>query len=413
MRFRARGIVALAGNLAGIWAPDATVDPMKMSSRAKFSALAAAALVAASVTTAQGHGPQKLLDAAISAPTTSSTPSPTTTTPVATPPPILTPTRLTALPPALISDATAPLKIRLSGIPTPSSPPPTLRPAVSGTWTTSADYELFTPTSTLEPCSTYKLTIWANTTATGSSPLGKARTLTLQVACPSISALQQALARLGYLGARFHSSYGVHISTGRQTRQLAARRAYHPTRGNLYPSPSNAPSLQTGQMDVTTRGGLTIFQQNHGITAGEAPERRTWAALLAAETLDHHNPRPYTWVSVSESIPETLQVHQGDHVALSSPTNTGVSGAETARGTFPIYSRFTSTTMTGTNPDGTHYSDPGVPWVNYFNGGDAVHGFPRGSYGTPQSNGCVELPIGTAEHVFHMLAIGDLVKVTG
>ena len=38
--------------------------------------------------------------------------------------------------------------------------------------------------------------------------------------------------------------------------------------------------------------------------------------------------------------------------------------------------------MSGTNPDGSHYSDPGVPWVSYFNGGDALHGFLRASYGS-------------------------------
>jgi hypothetical protein len=37
-----------------------------------------------------------------------------------------------------------------------------------------------------------------------------------------------------------------------------------------------------------------------------------------------------------------------------------------------------------------------VYWINYFNGGDAVHGFVRASYGFPQSLGCVELPIPTA-----------------
>jgi lipoprotein-anchoring transpeptidase ErfK/SrfK len=115
---------------------------------------------------------------------------------------------------------------------------------------------------------------------------------------------------------------------------------------------------------------------------------------------------------VSESIPETLEVHRDGHVVLSTPVNTGVAGAETAQGIFPIFSRFTSTTMTGTNPDGSKYSDPGVPWVNYFNGGDAVHGFPRGSYGTPQSNGCVELPIGTAQTVYGMLKVGDIVEVS-
>ncbi len=100
-------------------------------------------------------------------------------------------------------------------------------------------------------------------------------------------------------------------------------------------------------------------------------------------------------------------------MVLSTPANTGVPGATTQQGTFPIYSRFVSTTMSGTNPDGSKYSDPGVPWVNYFNGGDAVHGFPRPSYGTPQSNGCVELPIGTAQRVFEKLSIGDLVIVSG
>jgi lipoprotein-anchoring transpeptidase ErfK/SrfK len=67
--------------------------------------------------------------------------------------------------------------------------------------------------------------------------------------------------------------------------------------------------------------------------------------------------------------------------------------------------------MSGTNPDGSHYNDPGVPWVSYFNGGDAVHGFLRGSYGTPQSLGCVELPIATAQRVYSKLALGDIVVV--
>jgi hypothetical protein len=52
-----------------------------------------------------------------------------------------------------------------------------------------------------------------------------------------------------------------------------------------------------------------------------------------------------------------------------------------------------------------------VYWINYFNGGDAVHAFPRGSYGFPQSLGCVELPYSAAENAFHHLAVGDLVTV--
>jgi lipoprotein-anchoring transpeptidase ErfK/SrfK len=106
-------------------------------------------------------------------------------------------------------------------------------------------------------------------------------------------------------------------------------------------------------------------------------------------------------------------VHRGHRVVFSTPVNTGVPGAETELGIFPIYARYVSTTMSGTDVDGTKYVVPDVPWVNYFNGGDAVHGYPRASYGFPQSNGCVELPIEAAHTVFGMLAIGDIVEVRG
>ena len=68
-------------------------------------------------------------------------------------------------------------------------------------------------------------------------------------------------------------------------------------------------------------------------------------------------------------------------------------------------------TMKGVNPDGSHYSDPGVPWVSYFHGGDALHGFVRGSYGWPQSLGCVEMPPSNAATVYPYTPIGTLVTV--
>jgi hypothetical protein len=323
-------------------------------------------------------------------------------------------TRITALPGSTITDGTAPLRVRLSGTPAPGSPVPMLSPAVAGKWTTVGEYESFAPKSTLEPCSTYTLTVWAGTTATGELPLGgKHRTLTLNVACPGLQALQQALARLNYLPYTIDAAHGRNSGGNREARALAARYAFRPPAARMVANVPDAPGLWYGALDPTTRGAVTVFQSGHGLSPSGVPDRSTWAALLAAETLGHGDPTPYTFVTVSESIPETLEVHRGRHVVLSSPTNTGVSGATTERGTFPIYARYVSTTMTGTNPDGSHYSDPGVPWVNYFNGGDAVHGFPRPSYGTPQSNGCVELPIGAAAQVFPLLSIGDLVIVSG
>ena len=71
-----------------------------------------------------------------------------------------------------------------------------------------------------------------------------------------------------------------------------------------------------------------------------------------------------------------------------------------------------SVTMSGTNPDGSHYDDPGVPYVSYFNGGDALHGFLRASYGFAQSLGCVEMPYSEASAVYPYTPIGTIVDVT-
>ncbi|HXW58132.1 MAG TPA: L,D-transpeptidase family protein [Solirubrobacteraceae bacterium] len=324
----------------------------------------------------------------------------------------LAPTELVALPANRIANATKPIVITLSAPPSPTSPTPTLHPSVAGTWAIEGDSEVFTPASTLQPCSTYKLTVWADTTSTGHARLGRRRTVGLNVACPPVAGLQQALARLGHLGARFHPLYTFHEPAGPETRHEAAVHAYHPPRGRFAPDPPDAPPVEAGKLDQTTRGALTVYQSDRGLAVTGEPDRQTWASLLSEVAADRRDPHPYTWVTVSESLPETLEVHRGHHVVLSSATNTGVPGAETPQGIFPIFARFVSTTMSGEDPDGTKYVVPDVPWVNYFNGGDAVHGYPRASYGFPQSNGCVELPIETAQVVFGMLQIGDIVEVT-
>ncbi|MGH2913279.1 MAG: L,D-transpeptidase family protein [Solirubrobacteraceae bacterium] len=321
----------------------------------------------------------------------------------------LPPTLITALPDRTIANGTSPLRVRLSGVPAPFSPNPALSPKVSGTWTRHGKSEYFTPTVSLAPCSTYKLTIWASSAATGHSPLGKRRTVSLNVQCPGTRGLQQILARLDYLPYRAHTERSVRsLSHSART----ARYAFDPPSRAPRPRILHAPALAYGELDGTTKGALMVFQADNRLEVTGTPDEATWKALFNATIHDRRTHVPYTFVTVSETIPETLEVHRGSHVALTTPANTGVPGAETEQGIFPIVTRFTSTTMTGTNPDGSKYSDPGVPWVNYFNGGDAVHGFPRGSYGTPQSNGCVELPIDTAEKVYGMLRLGDIVVVS-
>lgn len=323
----------------------------------------------------------------------------------------LTRTHVKSLPSRHVGNGTQSLTVALSGQPAPGSPKPRLAPAVAGHWSVQGRREVFRSAVTLTPCSTYMLTVPKGTRAEGHSRLGRHITRKLHVSCPPTRGLQQALARLGYLPDSLHPAPGVKPVRGQMSARKAAHLIYQPVHGTLRADIAEAPPLQYGVFDGMTKGALMIFQQDHHLQADGVAGPRTWAKLLTAVAHKYRDPQPYTFVTVTETLPETLKVHRGSQVALTSPTNTGVPGAETEQGVFPIFERFTSTTMVGTNPDGSKYSDPGVPWVNYFNGGDAVHGFIRPGYGYPQSNGCVELPIETAHQVYDMLRLGDVVQV--
>ncbi len=114
---------------------------------------------------------------------------------------------------------------------------------------------------------------------------------------------------------------------------------------------------------------------------------------------------------VHREVPEAMTLWHAGRTIISAPANTGISGAETALGTFPVFEHLPETTMSGTNPDGSHYKDPGIKWVSYFNGGDALHNFNRSSFGSPQSLGCVELPLAASAEIFPYTPIGTLVTI--
>ena len=113
---------------------------------------------------------------------------------------------------------------------------------------------------------------------------------------------------------------------------------------------------------------------------------------------------------MSEGSPETITVWHNGRRVLRTLVNTGIPGRPTVTGTFPVYLRYYFQIMKGTNPDGSKYADP-VSFVSYFNGSDAVHYYPRGSYGWPQSLGCVELPYTQAQQAWPFLTYGTLVTV--
>jgi lipoprotein-anchoring transpeptidase ErfK/SrfK len=167
-----------------------------------------------------------------------------------------------------------------------------------------------------------------------------------------------------------------------------------------------------GTANTVLTGALMHFQQVHNLATTGVADAYTWSSLERAVTDHVVDPTPYDYVFVTQSSPETLTLYVNGHVKYRTLVNTGISVSPTAVGTFPVYLRYTTTTMSGTNPDGSHYSDPGIPWVSYFHGGDALHGYIRATYGWPQSLGCVEMPYANAGVVWPWTPIGTLVTVS-
>lgn len=179
-----------------------------------------------------------------------------------------------------------------------------------------------------------------------------------------------------------------------------------------YDFPKSLTELWNPEVDtVITKGAVMSFERMHGLAVDGIAGPEVRAAMEKALQVDELDPRPYVYVDVTKSKPELLHLWENGKIIYTTLCNTGIAQSPTPNGTWPIYLRYRSQTMKGVNPWGTPYDDPGVPYVNYFYEGCAVHGFPRASYGFPQSLGCVELPISHAAYVWTILHYGTLVTV--
>jgi len=291
-----------------------------------------------------------------------------------------------------------------------TSPMPTLAPEVPGAWSLVSATEIeFVPSAPLVPGVTESVVVPGGATGMESAQgghLANSTTVPFEVAPGSTLRLQQLLAELGYLPVSFSPTAPMTSLTQEADVQQG-------TFGWRWPNlPAALTSLWSqGQMNVITKGAIMDFQDQHGLKTDGTAGAQVWSDLLADAASGHADANPWHWVYVSEANPESVTVYSDGAEVYKTLANTGIPGRPTDKGTFPVYVRYTTTTMTGTNPDGTPYSDPGIPWVSYFNGGDALHGYIRGSYGWPQSLGCVEMPYANAAVVYPLTPIGTLVTV--
>jgi peptidoglycan hydrolase-like protein with peptidoglycan-binding domain len=292
----------------------------------------------------------------------------------------------------------------------PGSPMPTLTPPVAGEWSAlSGSLLQYQATGPLVPGSSETIAVPGGPDGMVGSRgqhLKASISQGFTVAQGSIVRLQQLLAELGYLPLTFTAAAPVTSPTQEGNDQVGSFSWRWPNQATALTS------LWTpGTSNVITTGAVMNFESQHGLKTDGLAGPEVWGDLLADVQTGHGNALPYDYVLVSKARPETVTVYSNGNEVYSTLANTGVAAAPTADGTFPVYARYKVTTMSGTNPDGSKYVDPGIPWVSYFNGGDALHGFVRGSYGFPQSDGCVEMPPAHAAVVFPLTPIGTLVTV--
>jgi peptidoglycan hydrolase-like protein with peptidoglycan-binding domain len=326
----------------------------------------------------------------------------------ASPPPALTVSSVSPTGTSVAAGST--ITVQFSTDLAPNSPLPTLSPLVAGSWAVLSPSLLeYQATGPLVPGATETVTVPGGASGVIGSEgqrLAQSSTSQFTVAAGSILRLQQLLAELGYLPLTFTPATPLTSPTQEGNNQV----------GSFSWRWANQPlALETlwtpGVSNVITTGAVMNFENQNGLKTDGIAGPQVWTDLLADVQSGKGDANPWNYVLVSQSLPESSTVYSNGAVVYSTPANTGVAGAPTANGTFPVYARYTVTTMSGTNPDGSHYVDPGIQWVSYFNGGDALHGFVRASYGFPQSDGCVEMPVANAAVVFPLTPLGTLVTV--
>jgi hypothetical protein len=317
-------------------------------------------------------------------------------------------------------DGAYPIAINFSAPVAADSPKPLIKPQVPGSWSAQGNSLVFTPTTPFGPSTRVTVDVPAGIRSATGALLSAPMTEHFTTSGYSQLALSEMLTDQGYLPMTFAPTYGggARMSSVQSAPAslTAAGVAYDPPQGT-FTFDSGYPSMLQGmwnpnQANVLLRGAVMAFESEHNMTVNASLTKQFWRALIQAQGSGQQNQNGYTYAVANKGSPETLTIYHNGHFAMRSLTNTGIPVAPTVNGTFPVYARYRYTIMSGTNPGGSHYSDP-VQFVSYFNGGDAVHYFVRPGYGYPQSLGCVELPYNAAARAFPFLTYGSLVTVDG
>ncbi len=112
---------------------------------------------------------------------------------------------------------------------------------------------------------------------------------------------------------------------------------------------------------------------------------------------------------------QMLRAYDGDVLFMEESISTGIELTPTPRGTFRVYKKTPTRYMQGPIPGISDkvFDLPGVPWNLYFTAeGAVIHGaFWHDRFGTPWSNGCVNMPPEKAKQLYEWAELGTEVVV--
>ncbi len=251
-----------------------------------------------------------------------------------TPPPALTVSSITPTGTGVAAGST--ITVQFSTELAPGTPMPTLDPPVPGAWVVVSPSLLeYAATAPLDPGSTETVTVPGGSTGmVGSLGQHLARSATSQftVAPGSTLRLQQLLAELGYLPLDFTPISPV-TSPAQEGNDQVGSFTWRWTN-----EPPSLVALWTpGASNVITQGAVMNFESQHGLKTDGLAGPDVWKDLLGDVQSGRGDALPWGYVVVHQSLPESATVYKDGAATYSTPVNTGVPGATTDNGTWPVY----------------------------------------------------------------------------
>ena len=217
---------------------------------------------------------------------------------------------------------------------------------------------------------------------------------------------------LGYLPLQLHYARRGVASTPSAQEQAAI----HPPAGTFswrYPQHAGcaAKLWPPGASGVMTRGAVMAFENDQGLPADGVAGPDVWKALIAAVSPASVELRLHVRDGQRDlaDAGAVAQRHTVDRGRRSTP-------ASPRRRRRPAPTRSTSTSVGDDErhqPRRQPLQRPGIPWISYFNGGDALHGFVRALLRLPAEPWlCRDAVLRGRAQVYPYTPIGTIVNVS-